>query len=160
MSCALDDEVAEIGCVSTHKEAAFEPRNLAAADENRNAEQRYAQHDRYIDADEMAADIDTIGRNKAGHPKNYEDIVDATADQIADRDVTLLPDRRYDRGHEFGRRGTDGNDRQADEGVRYIPETRQSDRALAEPVGAHNTDNENNRAQQQTGCHRPFNDSP
>src|SRR3546814_729774 len=107
MSCALDDEVAEIGCVSTHKEAAFEPRNLAAADENRNAEQRYAQHDRYIDADEMAADIDTIGRNKAGHPKNYEDIVDATADQIADRDVTLIPDRRYDRGHEFGRRGTE-----------------------------------------------------
>src|SRR3546814_8958640 len=74
MSCALDDEVAEIGCVSTHKEAAFEPRNLAAADENRNAEQRYAQHDRYIDADEMAADIHTIGRNKAGHPKNYADI--------------------------------------------------------------------------------------
>src|SRR3546814_15720395 len=81
MSCALDDEVAEIGCVSTHKEAAFEPRNLAAADENRNAEQRYAQHDRYIDADEMAADIDPIGRTKAGHPKNYEDIVDAPADQ-------------------------------------------------------------------------------
>src|SRR3546814_11954412 len=99
----------------------LEPRNLAAADENRNAEQRYAQHDRYIDADEMAADIDTIGRNKAGHPKNYEDIVDATADQIADRDVTLIPDRRYDRGHEFGRRGTHGNDRQADAGVRYIP---------------------------------------
>src|SRR3546814_17521473 len=82
MSCALDDEVAEIGCVSTHKEAAFEPRNLAAADENRNAEQRYDQHERYIDEDEMAADIDTIGRKKAGHPKNYEDIVDATADQI------------------------------------------------------------------------------
>src|SRR3546814_19303028 len=69
--------------------------------------QRYAQHDRYIDADEMAADIDTIGRNKAGHPKNYEDIVEATADQIDDRDVTLIPDRRYDRGHEFGRRGTE-----------------------------------------------------
>src|SRR3546814_2787342 len=71
MSCALDDEVAEIGCVSTHKEAAFEPRNLAAADENRNAEQRYAQHDRYIDADEMAADIDTIGRNKAGRSEEH-----------------------------------------------------------------------------------------
>src|SRR3546814_12019676 len=96
MSWALEDEVDGKGGVRTHKEAAVEPRNLAAADENRNAEQRYAQHDRDIDADEMAADIDTIGRNKAGHPKNYEDIVDATADQIADRDVTLIPDRRYE----------------------------------------------------------------
>src|SRR3546814_16074889 len=93
----------------------------------------------------MAADIDTIGRNKAGHPKNYEDIVDATADQIADRDVTLIPDRRYDRGHEFGRRGTDGNDRTADEGVRSIPEPRRIDRALVDPDTANKEDDDNNR---------------
>src|SRR3546814_10339458 len=89
-----------------------------------------------MDAEEMAADIDTIGRNKAGHPKDYEDIVDATADQIADRAVTLIPDRRYDRGHEFGRRGTDGNDRQADEGVRYLTATPQIATVLDEPVCA------------------------
>src|SRR3546814_17897569 len=93
MSCALDDEVAEIGCVSTHREAAFEPRNLAAVDENRNAEQRSAQHDRYIHADEMAADIDTISRNKAGHPKNYEDIGDAHDVHVAERYSPLLPAR-------------------------------------------------------------------
>src|SRR3546814_16728440 len=119
MSCALDDEVAEIGCVSTHKEAAFEPRNLAAAAENRNAEQRYAQHDRYIDADEMAADIETICRNKAGHPTNHEDMVAATAAQIADRSVTPIPERRYNRGPASGRRGTEGHDRPVAPGIRH-----------------------------------------
>ena len=38
MLCALYDEVAEIGGVKADEEAALEPRNLAAADENRNAE--------------------------------------------------------------------------------------------------------------------------
>src|SRR3546814_4027638 len=108
----------------------------------------------------MAADYDTIGRNKAGHPKNYEGIVDATACQIADRDVTLIPGVRYDRGQEFGRRGTDGNDRQADEGVRYIPETRQIDSALDEPVGADNDDDETNREHQHLGCRLTVGEAP
>src|SRR3546814_12303573 len=108
----------------------------------------------------MAADIDTIGRNKAGHPKNYEDIVDATADQIADRDVPLIPDRRYDRGHEFGRRGTDGNDRQADDGVRYIPETRQIDSALDEPVRHDTHDDETNPDHPHPACRVAVADEP
>src|SRR3546814_760450 len=100
MLCALYDEVAEIGGVKADEEAALEPRNLAPADENRNAEQRNAQHDRYVDADEMTADINPMGRDEAGHAQDYENVVDAASDQVADRDVALAADRGDDRGHE------------------------------------------------------------
>src|SRR3546814_18419681 len=67
---------------------------------------------------------------------------------------------RADRGNEFWRRGTDGNERQADEGVRYIPETRQIDSALDEPVGADNDDDETNREHQHLGCRLTVGEAP
>src|SRR3546814_17296525 len=57
-------------------------------------------------------------------------------------------------------RSTDGNDRQADEGVRYIPETRQIDSALDEPVGADNDDDETNREHQHLGCRLTVGEEP
>src|SRR5690606_21573541 len=68
--------------------------------------------------------------------EDQQDIEDIRADDVAERDVGVLTQRGDGGGDQFGERGADGDDGQADDGVGYAEGGCEFDGAGDEEAGA------------------------
>src|SRR5690606_37202790 len=107
LSRPLDDQIGQICEIAAHEQTAFPPGYLPAANEDGNADERDSEHDRNVDLNEVLADRDAAGGKHAGDAQDDEDVVDAAADQVADRDIALASNGRDHRSYQLRRGSAD-----------------------------------------------------